>query len=105
VATGTSKRRGPTSKPKQRRPSAQRPSQAQAHVAPGVEPVGPAAAALPASPRVSSRSKRASLAAARVTPLPRSVEYAYIRDDLRRLAIIATALLALMLVILLLVNR
>ena len=46
-----------------------------------------------------------SPATAAAVALPRPVEYAYIRADLRRLLIIAAGLLALMLVILLLVNR
>ena len=55
--------------------------------------------------RVATRSKRTPIAASRVSALPRSVEYAYIRSDLQRLLVIASGLLALMLVMLVVVNR
>jgi hypothetical protein len=49
--------------------------------------------------------RRARPNVASVVALPREIEFAYIRSDMRRLLIIAGALLALMLVILFLVER
>lgn len=52
------------------------------------------------------RSRRRPMAATNaVMPLPREVEMAYIYADLRRLIVIAGALLAMMLVILFIVER
>lgn len=42
---------------------------------------------------------------ARVVPLPRNVEFAYIRSDMRRLLAIAGVLLVLMLALLIVVGR
>lgn len=53
-----------------------------------------------------SRSRRAPLAPpAPPVGISREAEFAYIRSDMRRLFVIAGALLALMLVLLVLVNR
>jgi hypothetical protein len=72
-----------------------------------MSPIAVAAAETPtaatAAP-VARRTRRVTPLAA-LTVLPRQVEYAYIRSDLRRLIIIAASLLALMLVILFLVER
>ncbi len=46
-----------------------------------------------------------SRAVARVVPLPRNVEFAYIRSDMRRLLAIAGVLLVLMLALLIVVGR
>jgi hypothetical protein len=51
------------------------------------------------------RTRRSAANQPLVATLPREVEYAYIRADLRRLIIIAAALLALMFVILFVVER
>jgi hypothetical protein len=51
------------------------------------------------------RSRRVASTAATAVVLPREVEYAYIRADLRRLILIAAGLLVLMLVILVVVER
>jgi predicted phosphoribosyltransferase len=53
---------------------------------------------------VARRTRRAPTTVA-VVALPREIEYAYIRSDLRRLVIIAAGLFALMLVILVVVER
>jgi hypothetical protein len=65
-----------------------------------IEEAEPGAAVAPA--RVLRRTRPG---VSTVVALPREVEYAYIRSDMRRLLIIAGALLALMLVILILVER
>lgn len=52
------------------------------------------------------RARRVTAAPpARSVGLSREAEFAYIRSDMRRLIVIATALLALMLVLLVIVNR
>ena len=52
-----------------------------------------------------TRARRAAPAATNLPGISREVEFAYIRSDMRRLLVIAGALFALMLVLLLLVNR
>jgi hypothetical protein len=57
------------------------------------------------APRAAARARHAATALPRPAILPRSVEYAFIQDDLRRMAIIAVGLFGLMLAILVLVTR
>ena len=99
------KRRGPAARPKQRRTPGKRPSQVSAETLPGVESDDVIESASTPPPRVSTRSRRVPIAASRAYALPRSVEYAYIRSDLQRLVVIAGGLLALMLIMLVVVNR
>jgi hypothetical protein len=49
--------------------------------------------------------RRRVRSALRVTPLPRNVEFAYIRSDMRRLSAIAAGLLVLMLLLLIVLGR
>jgi len=65
----------------------------------------PPVAARPRGGRPTGAARgRARPAVARPAPLPRHLEYRYIRSDLRRLIITASALLLLMLVLLLIVE-
>lgn len=100
MTTSSSKRRGPSSRPRQRRPS-QRATAVRSAIAIGDDGLLETAAAAP-----SARSRRSQVAAiARPLVLPRDVEYAYISADLKRLLFIAGILLGLMVVILVLVGR
>ena len=58
---------------------------------------------VPAQP--ATRARRPVPAAMNLPGISREVEFAYIRSDMRRLLVIAGALFALMLVLLVLVNR
>lgn len=69
----------------------------QSPVTDAAEASTPAPGVLPARPRV-----RSTL---RVAPLPRNVEFAYIRSDMRRLSAIAAGLLVLMLLLLIVLGR
>lgn len=77
-----------------------RPSQSPALAAAGVAESGPL------TPGTGQRSRRRPyLGVGALVALPREVEMAYIRSDLRRLLVIAAGLLGLMLVLLVLLDR
>ena len=104
MPSSTKRRRKPYSA-RPRRPAAQAPLEAPAELNEPAASSGPTEPRSPAPRPGSTRSRRTTPAVSRAVALPRSVEYAYIRDDLRRLMVIAGGLLALMLVILIALNR
>lgn len=96
----SSRRRGPSNRPRQKRPSQR--------LAPAAPTTSGADDGLleTASAAAPVRSRRMqAVATTRPTVLPRVVEYAYIGADLRRLLVISGVLLVLMVVLLAVVNR
>ena len=108
MSSPSSSRRAGATRGKQRQRSGQRPtgrpSKAQA-AAPPVEGAVPAAAAGAPSGALPRRRSLRAAATAQVARISREEEYAYIREDMRRLLTIGGGLLVFMLVLLVFVER
>ena len=104
MSDGASRRSGTTGRTRERRRGAPRGGR---HGL--TRPAGPARVVSPAGDGTVSAVTRGrrpvAMTAPRVVELTREQEFAYIRSDMRRLLLIAGGLLAVMLVLLILVNR